>query len=865
MKTPEFYDKYPLIYFWFCKNLSFKYGDIFIKNYNIKEKEDILLGKELPFWLFCLRIHSSINFIFSERISYIDFKIRNIIYSHILKNKYKNNCIENIGITWINLLLTDNFINVEDDFINSFSIFIKNLKKDNELNEKLKKNEKSRTNICIFNQIRNLVTYFFDNSYYLKNDLFIFFSDIKGQIKNELIKLIRNEYKDYLINGKYLTQFINKITIYKDNIIKEQNKFELNYQILKNNLISALLTGYKKQIDSLKNQYTKLVDNYNSIIKNNNYYYGINIQGNKLENIENEIDNIELKLKKYNIKIIKEIRINNELSTKINLSKYKYIIKDTNKNKNSIKYIYCEELFVMETNKNEGYFYFYNDNEYKNFTCEDKDCAKIQIQCELIKICSYERKNISFIDENNSENNFNKSIEIKIGNMTKDKYIDKISLIIEIIDKINNNKNNEANLFKFINDLNNNHLIKNDYFIPPNDTLNINQNVNYNTNLKAQIEDNIMKINKEISFIICKGFDCNKYYEAYQLKINKIKIDNLFNKDYSLIKINNEDFNNFKINFEGINKNIILDYTPIIYYDNKTSNIKCIYKEINYTTNIFLYDYYKYAEMNILSNLNYNTNIELDSEQLKYIELTKKEFKSNSISKIKLIPMENEKENNKTITYNFNFILEKFSIKTFSINCYINISFSKLYIYLKCEEYSLIYDEKQNLFTFNNMECLYENEEINIKCISQINTVNVLPKVILISDKENNNANKPTLKITNNNILFIINTNNERESILNFTALVYFTNELFIKILFNTKIKKINYQLLCFDYNKSQFIKDNPFLYLNNYILNEKDEFIYEQYLYLINESNKIRNYEIKVNNINSLNKFLNIFLYYVK
>ena len=219
-----------------------------------------------------------------------------------------------------------------------------------------------------------------------------------------------------------------------------------------------------------------------------------------------------------------------------------------------------------------------------------------------------------------------------------------------------------------------------------------------------------------------------KKYEEYKTQISKIHVDNIFNKDYSLKKLIKEESLKYKIDFQDIDKNIILDYTPIIYYDDKEKKIKCIYQEINYNSDIFLYDYYKYAEINILSNLNYNTNIEIESSKSDSIKIIRNQFKSNSILKIQINPIEKDKVENKIVSYDFSLILKQMPNKMFDIKCLINICFSKLYILLSCKEYELIYDENEKLFMFRDMKCLFENEEINNKCISKIENVNILSK-----------------------------------------------------------------------------------------------------------------------------------------
>ena len=72
-----------------------------------------------------------------------------------------------------------------------------------------------------------------------------------------------------------------------------------------------------------------------------------------------------------------------------------------------------------------------------------------------------------------------------------------------------------------------------------------------------------------------------------------------------------------------------------------------------------------------MSNLNYNTNIEIESSKLNSIKLIKNQFKSNSISKIQINPTKKDKAENKIVSYDFNLILKHLSKKIFEIKCLI--------------------------------------------------------------------------------------------------------------------------------------------------------------------------------------------------
>ena len=97
----DFFDRFPLTYFWFIQNSKYADGEIFLKLYKKEEKENILLEEKLPFWLFCIRMHSSLNYIISDYFSYLDFQLKCILYN-IIYVKIQNK--KNIGIKWINLL-----------------------------------------------------------------------------------------------------------------------------------------------------------------------------------------------------------------------------------------------------------------------------------------------------------------------------------------------------------------------------------------------------------------------------------------------------------------------------------------------------------------------------------------------------------------------------------------------------------------------------------------------------------------------------------------------------------------------------------------------------------------------------------------
>ena len=119
-------------------------------------------------------------------------------------------------------------------------------------------------------------------------------------------------------------------------------------------------------------------------------------------------------------------------------------------------------------------------------------------------------KKLTFQINKNKE--FEDDFDIKIGNLSKDIYINKIELTLSIFEKIINNDKNEKELFESIKQLVKNDNIKNANFMK-NNTLFLNRKIKYNINIKSQVEENIIKINKDISNTISKSF---KSYEKYE-------------------------------------------------------------------------------------------------------------------------------------------------------------------------------------------------------------------------------------------------------------------------------------------------------------------------------------------------------------
>ena len=188
-----------------------------------------------------------------------------------------------------------------------------------------------------------------------------------------------------------------------------------------------------------------------------------------------------------------------------------------------------------------------NYYQNQNYVCEDSNNSIIyDIKCDLISKSIYKEKTFFYIEEKpiNENQEFINNINIKIGFLSKDIYINKIEKILYIFEKILNNEKNEEKLFDSIKNLAKDDNLNYEFFIPPNDIISLNEKVKHNLNIKSQVEENIRKINKSISKSIIKSCEINKKYEEYMKKMNdSIKINPNINTKYSLQKMNKDELN----------------------------------------------------------------------------------------------------------------------------------------------------------------------------------------------------------------------------------------------------------------------------------------------------------------------------------
>ena len=181
-------------------------------------------------------------------------KICNLLIN-VLINK-KN--INNIGTKWINLLepyfLKDN----EDEFLNIISEFIKKLRENDIFDRNIQKNKEYQKiiNNAILEKINELIQLtFIDKNEEIpnnkKNDIFVFFKDLKKAIKDILNDKIKDKYKNYFINGKYSNELISVINDFLNTIKEKRKNLDDNYKKIKTNEV-PLNNSYKTILKILK-------------------------------------------------------------------------------------------------------------------------------------------------------------------------------------------------------------------------------------------------------------------------------------------------------------------------------------------------------------------------------------------------------------------------------------------------------------------------------------------------------------------------------------------------------------------------------------------------------------------------------------
>ena len=430
------------------------------------------------------------------------------------------------------------------------------------LNNKLNK-EKNIEIICKDIQYKDAIIEILNKN---KNIDIIFINEkIPGEINNEKliknIKLINKKIKIIYILEKQNKKIEN--ILYKNNIKEIYYEKEINFNTIikiinnKNNYFKLNLEKEKnkKTKKEIKNKIIKTFFKIKNKTKNINKKYKINNLINfknniykKLIKLKNNIFKIITNLNKIKIiknKLFKNLLIKNNLSkNKINLFKYKKIIKKINKIKSKNKII----TFLGEEKRFKINFIINFSkiiNNKKILIVDFNSNNKFNIY-KLLKIKKYNKKSNEIIKLNknnisekiNEEKNIKKIIKSFLIKINKNKFlISDINLLFKQL-----NKNNKLNIEIFIQNFLN--YLKNNYdFILFNMERKNNKEIN-----------NIIFKNSDLNLILIESnFNNIKKFKNYLEKNNYIKNINLIlNKKINKYSIDKNILNKiFKFNILG--------------------------------------------------------------------------------------------------------------------------------------------------------------------------------------------------------------------------------------------------------------------------------------------------------------------------
>ena len=413
----ELINNFPTLFYFFNKNLLTyqQIKDNFIIAYKSKKlhNDDNEFYQYLYYWIFALRILSSMNCIYLEQynenfVEFISSEVRKLIKEKLYKK-------DNFGTKWINIcfdnidpLYEDNNISTIYKYIKRIIAYSSNVKPEfkNECISLLKKELVDILKLVFSNSIDNFMNKGFSNP----DKLTKFFIDPDSELKIEIENDVNEKYKEIIESELYVRElkpFYDSIVAnfaqYKKEIETEaekEKKFtEEQFIQEKEKERIRLINDKKDKMDNLINEYKKaygeLCDKYgnslllkvNGILRkiitfaNKNTPIEEIIAKNKLileelkgldELIEKEVDN---NLKNRILNVIKELE---ECDKKL------YNIKDYNKyqfiNKELYKKVINENPGIHNMNKIEKSIQEHIDVLSKYESDEDQELVNIIIE-----------------------------------------------------------------------------------------------------------------------------------------------------------------------------------------------------------------------------------------------------------------------------------------------------------------------------------------------------------------------------------------------------------------------------------------------------------------------------------------------------
>ena len=606
----NFINKYPTLFYFFNKNLltyrqiKDKFSIAYENNKLYNDQDEFY--QSFYFWIFGLRIVSSINCISFEKISdelneYASNEVKNII-----KEKLKRN--ENFGTKWINFLLENFDPNYEDNNIISIYKYIKriigylsNVK--NEFKEVAISLIKRILSHLIKNVFKDSLNGFLQQDFSSNEELIEFFKDPDSLLKRDIEKDITNKYNEIIESQLYVRElkpFYDKFLSYfetdKSNIKSVSNAekkiTESQFLETRENERKNTITSKSDKISNLIGKYQKVFNEFidtkeNSVlIKFNNITRKLKTFDNKETRIDDLIKGTNQALK--DLKEIGDLIENNkqktmnlkEMKDKIeniyeNLFKYKYYNKynEIKQKLHPIHFIYNDNKDITNLEKSiDNYiniinsYKFSEDEELNKYMDEKKsyingilkDIIDIDIiynnYCYELKGKKYEEKQKKFFEESKKYEKEKKEIDNKIVNYNaniKDKE-EQINKNVKEIEEIMNNQAylSDENKIRLESDLKELKAKKEEIIKANEDFGKEKENLNNSLQL---LEKQIEEKNEKLNEMEIEEEDEEKIQELFaeydKIKEKKKELENKLNNleeqhaEYEGIDINNSDEN----------------------------------------------------------------------------------------------------------------------------------------------------------------------------------------------------------------------------------------------------------------------------------------------------------------------------------
>jgi len=824
LQNKDYINRYPSLVFWLCKNQKC------MKQLQDIYKESILSTHELPFWIFVLRIMSSMNCIsFDNKPTTKTGKlIKQLITENIKKIINKSTTI---GTEWLSLILSNVPTEITDVYNKIFYQFFTYLSEDdynkNEIINTIKYESIKNfiENICdmsikgtLQNILKEPIKSFSEHTSLFIKDPENFIKERVSVFRNKMLQEVNNtdEFKTLSDNFNKLKPEIDKKVVLLEQSINEETESRKSY------FSREQEKKYDKEYRDYEKNLQKLVEEYN------NLFSKIISEGEILDFRKYNKKILKLLEKRTNLTEIEEDQSNKSLDvTMLIFSPFHFLfppnyieIYDKRDIKKLQQIHFERQNFVQE----KPIFYFptkyysnYKFLVYKNDPKNIKDIKLYPLKTDTdyrnqfeIKYKVYTKKSAPSLifgkDYNNQKDSksfinmlqqFNKKIDTFIYDIQKefstgdvnDESFKKPKYIIEYIKNIQN------------------------YFnVKYTDGKESEKIQNLLNNLIYDL-DQILKDTKSFQYFFIEKNIKNDWIDSSQF-------NSIFNSihHYSL-PFPSDKPEIGKINLLNI-ENIEYLSSPILSIDK--NSISCCYNALNITIGpIIPILYSKKTTMNFISFIDNPVTVDIENVTSKdghdYSRwfAAKHTFTSGEIIQIFISlppPVNKDIEN---IEISLNLIIQSPPYTELNIPCTFFITLLPLSILLSCNEYSLsYYDGSFNLCT----QYLMSNSDLSLK-IQNNNHKDAVNFAYQIESCDDNESPKPDVNKSKNGLSIHIPSLSNKIQRLHFNLHLQFSEKFSTEVRVNATIIPFDYSFYIYDFTKKKYISNNLTIFFSNDIV----------------------------------------------